>query len=246
MMEFLTPVLRFFFRLHDLASGFLAKHLIGVKRTLIIVAHLSLFGFFFPELRKDFGEMAANLLIVILFLSPLSKIFRIRLLLQLMSIRRELGILMAYLATVHGVGFMLDPEWFAIFIGPHLQSGIFAIEPRLLFGILAYILTLPLLLTSNNVAMRFLGGKKWKMLHRLVYGIFAAAIFHRFLTRSISGDSVFALIQAAILVFSYVLAKLLAWKNFIAPLREIIAWVAARYREYSVRQAAVPESPLSE
>ena len=227
------------FRLHDLASDFLMKHLYGTKRFLLVVAHLSLFGFLLPDLRKDFGELAANLLIVILFLSPLSKIFRMRLLMQLMSLRRELGILMAYLATVHGLGYLLDPEWFAVYIAPYWRTDFLAIEPRLLFGMTAYTLTLPLLLTSNNLAMRFLGGKKWKMLHRLVYLLFIAAASHRFLTKSIFAYDMFALFEAALLIGSYALAKLLAWKNFLAPLRDAITYVALRYKGYILKQKSL-------
>lgn len=233
-LEKIDPFVVSCFRWHDFASDFLAKHLFLVKRTLLIVAHLSLFGFLFPDLRKDFGEMAANVLLVILFLSPFSRIFRMRLLAQMMGIRRELGILMAYLATVHGMGYILDPAWFSILIEPYWRTDFLSIEPRLLFGMLAYLLTIPLLLTSNGLALRFLGGKRWKMLHRLVYGIFFAAIFHRLFTRSAAGDDVAAFFQAVVLVSAYLFVKLLAWKNFIAPLRDMIAHVSNRYQAYTL------------
>lgn len=228
----IDPVLVFCFRLHDGLSDFLARHLFRAKWFLLAIAHLSLFGFLFPEWRKDFGEMAANVLIVILFLSPLSKIFRARLLLQMMGLRRELGILMAYLATVHGLGYMLDPDWLQVFIAPYRETGFSALQPGLLFGIAAYTLTLPLLFTSNNLATRFLGGKNWKRLHRLVYGLFVAAIFHRLLIRSGSGYDMIALAQAALLISSYAFVKLLAWRNFLPPLRAAIALVSERYEEY--------------
>lgn len=218
------------FLFHDWASGFLAKHYIAIKRGVLIVAHLSLFGFFFPELRKDFGEMAANLLIIILFLSPLSKIFHTRILLQLMGLRREFGITMAYLATVHGVGFMLDPRWFELAIAPDLAKGVWAIHPAFLAGGAAYLLTLPLFLTSNNLAQRILGGK-WKILHRLVYGALIFAVLHRFF---ISGGTAFEMMEAALLLSAYILVKVLAWKNFCSPLRSVIHWVASRYRTYII------------
>lgn len=223
---------------HDVASAFLAKHLFLVKKSILIAAHLSLLGFFFPEMRKDFGELAGNLLIVILFLSPISKILRMRLLLQAMSLRRELGITMAYLATVHGVGFLLDPEWFALFIAPYWREDFFAIEPAYILGMGAYFLTLPLLLTSNNLAQRFLGSK-WKLLHRLVYALFVLAIFHRFLIRG--GAEIGEVLQVVLLLSSYVLAKILAWKNFLPTLQKSIDWVALQYKEYTIaRKEAVP------
>jgi methionine sulfoxide reductase heme-binding subunit len=229
-------VLIFFFMLHDLASALLARHLVGIKRFLLIVAHLSLFGFLFPDLRKDFGEMALNLLLVILFLSPASKIFRMRLLLQLMGLRRELGIMMTYLATVHGVGYLLDPQWFALLIAPYLKVSLFAIDPALLFGGTAYLLTLPLLLTSNSLAQRSLG-KNWKRLHRVVYVLLVVVLIHRFL---IKVGGVGEAVQSALLLGGYILAKLLAWKNFIMPLQKTLDWVALRYQEYVVARQSVP------
>lgn len=232
-------VLGWAFWWHDWASAFLAKHLFLVKRSILIVAHLSLLGFFFPEMRKDFGELAGNLLIAILFLSPISKIFRTRLLLQAMSLRRELGITMAYLATVHGLGFWLDPEWSALFIAPYWQNDFFAIDPAYLLGIGAYVLTLPLLLTSNSLAQRFLGGNRWKLLHRLVYVLFVFVIMHRFLVRG--GADIGEILQVAVLLSSYGLAKILAWKNFLSPLQKSIDWVALRYKEYTIaRKEAAP------
>lgn len=238
MMERLFTIPdRFFiicFRVHDVVSAFFGRHLFGIKRALLVVAHLSLLGFLFPDMRKAFGEMAANLLLIILFLSPLSRIFRIRLLAQLMAIRRELGILMAYMATVHGLGYVLDPEWLSVFIAPFFGQDVFAIEARLMFGMGAYLLTLPLLLTSNTLATRFLGGKRWKQLHRLVYGVFFLVIFHRLLTKIASGDDVVALIEAGILIGSYLFAQVLARKNVIGPLRSAITAVALRYDRYTL------------
>ncbi len=218
------------FFVHDTASSFLAKHLFAIKRLILIAAHLALFGFFFPDLRKDFGEMAANLLIVILFLSPLSKIFRTRLLLQLMGLRREMGIMMGYLATVHGLGYVLDPQWFDLLVAPALARGLFFVDPALLVGGTAYLLTLPLLLTSNTWAQRTLGGARWKLLHRLVYLMFVFAIVHRyFMKGGLTGD----MIEAVLLLSGYIIVKVLAWRNFLSPLEKSIAWVALRYQEYT-------------
>lgn len=231
-----APLLRIAYRLHDLASDFLVKHVFTVKRGILVMAHASLLGFLFPEIRKEFGELAANLLIVILFISPLSKIFRMRLLLQLMMLRRELGIMMAYLATVHGVGYLIDPDWYAFIVAPMLTGNIWGEDPRYVFGLLAYALTLPLLLTSNALAQKYMGAK-WKLLHRTVYLMFAFAIIHRFLVK---GAPVFVIFEIVLLLGSYGLAKVLAWKNFLPPLVTAIRLVAEDYRRYKTPPSAVP------
>lgn len=231
----LKPVLHPLYRLHDAVSDFLVKHVFSIKKGILILAHFSLFGFFFPELRKDFGEAAANLLIFILFLSPLSKIFRMRVLLQLMMLRRELGIMMGYLATVHGMGYLIDPDWFEYIVMPMLAGNFWGDDPRYVFGIFAYALTLPLLFTSNALSQRLLG-PKWKLLHRTVYVMFAFAILHRFVVKEMTP---LALFQMFLLVGAYASAKLLAWRNMLPPLVEAIRLVAEDYR-HSKTPAVAP------
>jgi DMSO/TMAO reductase YedYZ heme-binding membrane subunit len=230
----MTSILFFIFRLHDFAASWFAQHFRSIKIGLLLIAHLSLFGFFFPELRKTFGELAGNLLIGILFISPISKIVRVRFFLQIMSIRRELGILMAYLATVHAVGYLMDPAWAQGEIFPHYTEW----QNGYLFGILAYMLTLPLLLTSNTLAQKYLGGTLWKRVHRVVYLMFIFAVLHRFfITTGGNGTVGFAFIEAGVLIGSYGLLKILAWRNFIAPLRLTIEWVERKHSEYKAQKS---------
>lgn len=229
LFQLIRPILPLFFLLHDRVSDWMIRNVRRIKIILLIGAHATLAGFLFPEMRKDFGEMAANLLILILFLSPLSKIFRMRLLLILMGLRRELGIFMAYLATVHGVGYFLDPAWFDLVVRPYWPDSLFSLDPMILFGIVGYFLTLPLLLTSNTLANRVLGGKGWKRLHRVVYGVFLFVVFHRFLMR---GGDPSSFVQAGLLLGSYGFLKLLAWRNILPPLRESINLVSSYYEEW--------------
>lgn len=226
-----------FFRLHDWLSAWLARHFFTVKKVLLLMAHASLFGFFFPDWRTSFGEAGGNLLIFILFLSPLSKIFRMRLLQQLMGLRRELGIMFGYLVTVHGVGYVLDPNY-ALVLGNFLPFDIFSLETPFLLGVLAYTLTLPLLLTSNNLANRLLGGTNWKRLHRIVYAMALLVVAHRFMMR---GMTVPDLIQSILLIVGYCLAQLLAWRNFLSPLVRFNTWVAEKYQCFKVASL----SPIS-
>lgn len=228
------------FRLHDRLSQWLATHFFLIKTGLLVLAHLTLFGFFFPDLRREFGEAAGNLLIFILFLSPLSKIFRIRFLQQLMGLRRELGILFGYLATVHGVGYLIDPN-FHLVLGQYIPWEPLSIEAPLLFGLLAYLFTLPLLFTSNNFANRLLGGRDWKRLHRIIYGMALLAVLHRFL---MSGMAEWALVEMSFLVASYCLAKLLAWRNFIPLLVRSIDWVVNEYQAFK-HPAVIPSTPIT-
>ncbi len=229
----MKTILFFIFSIHDKGANIFARHIHTIKQIILIIAHLSLFGLFFPELRKSYGELAGNLLIGILFLSPAARIVRVRFLTLLMAVRRELGILMGYLALVHGIGYMIDPLWFQGYILPNLSIW----QNGFLFGMAAFFLTLPLLLTSNNLAQKYLGGKKWKWLHRSVYIMFVFAILHRFFIKTGNdGQVTFAFVESFILVGSYVFLKLLAWKNFLAPLRWVVNYIEGIHGEYQTEK----------
>lgn len=203
-----------------------------VKRALLIVAHLSLLGFLFPDLRRSFGSWALALLLGILFLSPLSKLFRVPFLLQLMGLRRELGIFMAYLATVHSLGYLLDSAWASFFITPYILSDPWLIDSRYLLGLLAYVLTLPLLFTSNNMAIRFLGGRNWKWLHRLVYPLLFLTLFHKFLR---PGSARLAdIISPTIIFLGYLCLKVVAENSSLLPVQRFSGWIVTRYQAYPV------------
>jgi len=231
----IDPFVVFCFDMHDFACEVIAKNFLLIKRGMLAAAYLSLFWIFFPEMRKSFGSLAEAMLLFILFLSPTAKIFRMRLLAQLMGLRREFGILMGCFALVHGVTYFLDPATFSLDIAPYLNTNFFSMPPLFYFGILSLILTLPLLATSNSFSLRFLGNKKWKILHRIVYILLLTVLLHVFFLRSRRGGyDVVELIQPLSIIFSYALLKALAWKNFIKPLRDIIASVNERYERYAL------------
>ena len=46
------------------------------------------------------------------------------------------------------------------------------------FGFIAFVLLIPLALTSTNGMIKRLGGKRWQWLHRLIYVIAPLAILH--------------------------------------------------------------------
>lgn len=223
-------LLRPLFVLHDWASTLLVKHFVLVKRLILVGAHVTLFGFLLPDIRRNFGSAAEIMLLAVLFLSPLSMLFRMRLLQQLMGLRRELGILMAYLATVHGVGYLIDPNRSVSILELFQTTGLSPESVPYALGIGAYMLTLPLLLTSNAWSQRWLGGRDWKRLHRLVYIVLPLVLIHHFSIRR--GVSMDTFIQAGAYFGIYLLMKVLVWKNFIAPLRTVMVWVASGYRDY--------------
>jgi len=222
---------RLAFSLHDWLCDILIRQMKPIKWTLLAVAHFSLLGLLFPELNKDFASLALDVLLVLLFLSPASKLFRMRLLALLMGYRREMGILMGYFATVHACAFFLTPGWFD-FAAASFAGGAASANARMATGVAAYILTLPLLLTSNAVSQRVLG-RNWKRLHLLAYPLLFMALFHKFAFNEWSlAQSWGAVLLSAIIFVGYVLVKVLASNPTILPfVPRVIQWIADRYRK---------------
>jgi len=232
----MATLLNFLFWCHDLASDFLTKHLFMVKNGILVGAHVSLLGILFPEMRQGYGSVAVIVLLFLLFLSPVSQLFRMKLLLQAMALRREIGILMGYLATVHVVGYLIDPDWFDFLITPYWPGDLLSIDIRYQLGFLAYFLTLPLLLTSNIWANRVLGGKNWKRLHRLVYPLLFFALFHKFLR---AGEvQIQDVVMPTVILTVYILLKIGARKQNVLLLQKGIEWVALRYQSYRATRVA--------
>jgi sulfoxide reductase heme-binding subunit YedZ len=79
-------------------------------------------------------------------------------------------------------------------------------RPFILVGMLGFALLLPLAATSFAAAQRWLGGRRWQALHRLVYAAALLGCLHFWWMRS--GKQLFT----EPLVYSGVLALLLAWR----------------------------------
>lgn len=232
----ISSLYRYLFQVHDVVSDFLARHIVVLKRTLLLCAHISLLGIFVPEWQREYGNFAGNLLIIILFLSPLSKMTRMPLLLQLMGFRRELGILMGYAALVHGLGYMIAAQTLVLPVLP--KEPTFA-DVFLFFGSTGFFLIIPLLITSNVFSLKILG-KYWKRLHFLAYPAFVIIVSHRLLAK-FSFEPIQSVVEATILLGTYVAAKAFVKKPFFPPLSRILLRVAEQYRAFQKEKNLIPK-----
>ena len=119
---------------------------------------------------------------------------------QLARYRRMLGLFTFFYACVHLLSYAwLDMGWVAADIGRDILK-----RPFILVGFACWLLLLPLALTSFNRAVRWLGGRQWQTLHRLVYLIAGLALLHFFWMRAGKNDfaevQVYALIIGALLL----------------------------------------------
>lgn len=110
-------------------------------------------------LEHEFGELALQLLILGLAISPLRRFAG----LNLMKFRRAIGVLtFSYVALHLLIWLVLDVQ-----IPSQIWADIIK-RPYITVGMAAFVLLLPLAITSNNWAVRRLG-PRWRKLHRLVY-----------------------------------------------------------------------------
>jgi sulfoxide reductase heme-binding subunit YedZ len=86
--------------------------------------------------------------------------------------RRTLGLLSAILAALHMAGYgVLHPKSLSDLVSVWLEL------PWQWLGAVSALLLLPLVLTSNQLAMKALG-RRWKSLHQLVYPATIAIVLH--------------------------------------------------------------------
>lgn len=129
------------------------------------------------------GEWAIRILIIALALTPLRHLLGLPV---LWSFRRMLGLFALFYACLHFLvflAFLLEWRWSEL--GTELLE-----RPYITIGFLAWVLMLPLGMTSFQAAQRYLG-KRWKQLHRAVYAINILAVLHVvWIVRSSIGDAV--------------------------------------------------------
>jgi methionine sulfoxide reductase heme-binding subunit len=89
------------------------------------------------------------------------------------QIRRLLGLWMFFYAFLH----MTTYVWLDFsFLFDEMLVDVFE-HPRILVGFIAFVLTIPLAITSNSYSMKKLK-TKWKTLHKTVYLIAVLAVLH--------------------------------------------------------------------
>ncbi|HHI77041.1 MAG TPA: sulfoxide reductase heme-binding subunit YedZ, partial [Gammaproteobacteria bacterium] len=116
------------------------------------------------------GDWALRLLLATLAMTPLRRLLHAAWPLRL---RRMLGLYAFFYASLHFlIWLVLDQElrWDAILAD-------IAKRPYVTVGFTAWLLMLPLALTSTRAAMRRLG-RRWARLHRLVYPTAVLGVLH--------------------------------------------------------------------
>lgn len=123
------------------------------------------------HITRSTGYWALVLLMVTLGVTPL------RLLTGwawLVRLRRMLGLYAFFYGCLHFLTYLVLDQYFD-------WAGIIediVKRPYITVGFPAFVLLIPLAITSNDRVIKWLGGKRWRLLHRLAYIITVGGVIH--------------------------------------------------------------------
>jgi sulfoxide reductase heme-binding subunit YedZ len=117
------------------------------------------------------GMMTLVFLMITLAITPLRKITGLN---WLIKFRRLLGLFAFFYGFLH----LLTYVWFDRYFNLRSIPGDVVTRPFIAFGMTAFLLMVPLALTSTNKMIKRLGGKRWNRLHKLVYAASVAGALH--------------------------------------------------------------------
>ena len=117
------------------------------------------------------GMLTLIFLSLTVAVTPLRKIFGVN---SLVKFRRMLGLFAFFYGSLHLLTYLWFDRVFNFFsVGQDVVR-----RPFILVGMIAFVLMVPLAITSTNRMVKRLGGKRWAKLHRLAYVAAIAGVVH--------------------------------------------------------------------
>lgn len=117
------------------------------------------------------GDWTLRFLLITLAVTPARKILHIP---SLIKFRRMLGLFAFFYGCLHFTTYI----WLDKFFNLHEMLADVAKRKFITVGFTAFLLLIPLALTSTAGWIRRLGGKRWQTLHRLIYVSAIAGVIH--------------------------------------------------------------------
>jgi sulfoxide reductase heme-binding subunit YedZ len=143
---------------------------------------------------RSTGTWTLVLLLVTLAVTPLRRFTGLNWLLRL---RRMLGLYAFFYGCLH----LLTYLWLDQFFDPVAIVRDVVKRPFITMGFTAFVLMVPLAITSSHAMVRRLGGRRWQRLHRLVYAVATAGVVHYWwlVKRDITQPALYAMALVALL-----------------------------------------------
>lgn len=123
------------------------------------------------EILHELGLWGLRFIVITLAITPLKDLIRKP---WPLAFRRMLGLFAFFYVLLHFLMWLIvDQElyWSGILVD-------IAKRPFVTIGFLAFLLLIPLAVTSTNGWVRRLGAQRWKKLHRLIYPIALLGVWH--------------------------------------------------------------------
>lgn len=146
------------------------------------------------------GDWTLRFILITLAITPLRRLLRLP---SLIRFRRMFGLFAFFYACLHFATYLGIDKFFNI----HEILADVVKRKYITVGFTAFVLLVPLALTSTAGSIRRLGGKRWRALHRLIYASAIAGVIHYLW-----------LVKADIrkpLIYGAILAVLLAYRLFV-------------------------------
>jgi sulfoxide reductase heme-binding subunit YedZ len=122
------------------------------------------------------GFTALTLLMITLAVTPLRRMSGIG---ALATLRRPIGLFAFFYATLHFLTYAVDQTYLSgLGVSPAAIVEDVVERPYITVGVTAFVLLIPLAVTSTKRWIKRLGAKRWQRLHRLVYVAAIAAVLH--------------------------------------------------------------------
>ena len=117
------------------------------------------------------GDWTLTFLLITLSVTPVRKLTRQY---WLIGLRRMFGMFAFFYGTLHLTTYV----WLDKFFDVHEMLADIAKRRFITAGMTAFALMIPLALTSSKWSIRKMGGRRWQVLHRLIYFSAAAGVIH--------------------------------------------------------------------
>jgi sulfoxide reductase heme-binding subunit YedZ len=144
---------------------------------------------------RSLGTWTLNFLVITLCVTPLRRATGWA---WLVRLRRMLGLYAFFYAALHFATYL----WLDQFFDWEAIARDIVKRPFITVGFAAFVLLLPLAATSNRIAIRRLGGRRWQSLHRAVYPIAILAVVHYWwlVKRDVATPALYAAAVGALLL----------------------------------------------
>ena len=117
------------------------------------------------------GDWTIRFVVLTLAVTPLRKVLGLP---DLIRFRRMIGLFAFFYGTLHFITYIWLDKFFDL---PDMWKDV-AKRPFITAGFTAFVLMVPLAVTSTTGWIRRMGGKRWQLLHRLIYVTGLAGVTH--------------------------------------------------------------------